>query len=427
MDKPLPKFKGADSKNLNREEVTKFLSDAIDLELYKKIELKEGNVNQRRYEVYKCTSNKTFWQDIILGNTYVGKRVLLSSFDLLEWIPYSPGLFFTTKAIEQRKKALKYYNRRDGEYLPMGKQSMVMGGVGSVRLSSFETKFGFKYLLGATSNGVCHEGIPVIVNQKTYNRVIDSIKETGSCNCIIEGTIQILPVKKSLIQHDLSIPKICIYADRIRLPFKQSSNIPDITAYLCYSPLNGYEESELEKKWTFCSFYPDKQDEDLKSSVDWMLNYIDRHSINDGNNIILSEFDEHKKHFENPIEFPLNQIMKGQIDENLLFDYARRYHLTILKDGQLVSNHQEILEIRVKGEEQLEVKKLLSESKVEDAINKLLEIFQHNREKANELIILSSRLNTNNKKERLSLASNEEISIERNKIVNSLLYIIDDN
>jgi hypothetical protein len=50
------------------------------------------------------------------------------------------------------------------EYLPLGKLEMILGGVGSLRLASRPNGNKTIHILGLSSNGVSHEGIPVTVS-----------------------------------------------------------------------------------------------------------------------------------------------------------------------------------------------------------------------------------------------------------------------
>lgn len=420
-DEDIKKFKGKNSSPLKRMDIIKFLTDTFDLPLFKNIVSDNPqNHGQRERNVQKYTDNKQFWQDTFLGYNHLGKRIKLSGFHSMEWVPNTPGLYFSNRAVESRKKAQRYWKSRNQEYIPLGKSMMILGGIGCVRVSGIETDHGYKYLICATSNGIAHQGIPILLNQNLYEKVISSIKYRGYDSVDIEGTIQILPKDKSIIRYEFNIPKFCIVANKIkRVSSKSRSKVnPWVTINLCFSKSSS---DKLTKNWTFCSFIPNRNEDNLRSATDWMLDYISRYTDNSKPSI-LSNFDEHKNHFDNSVEFPINNLKNGNFDIELLKSYANKYHLTIVKDDKLVENNI----IPEQNQRGLQWKMMIAENKIEDLIDVLITEYKQSKWIINNLILISSRWNENKTKERLDLLPIEDLRIEKNKIRNSLLGIIDE-
>jgi hypothetical protein len=70
---------------------------------------KELNTSSdRRYDAEKGIANAKFWDDVLkeeLRSTFI---VVLNNFDLFEWFPRSPGLYYTSYAASAREEALQH-------------------------------------------------------------------------------------------------------------------------------------------------------------------------------------------------------------------------------------------------------------------------------------------------------------------------------
>jgi hypothetical protein len=163
--------------------------------------------------------NSDFWKDVLNERTSAERIVKLVGFNIFEWIPRNPGLYHTDRAAWARREAQDYvrtvaksdYNKflatadarpdhafraatssthkaRQLIYTPEGKISMLQGGIGCVRLRPVELKGGGIYwFMSATSSTAPDEGIPVLVPDFLYQRLIDRIRANGNINCDIVG------------------------------------------------------------------------------------------------------------------------------------------------------------------------------------------------------------------------------------------------
>jgi hypothetical protein len=299
--------------NVNREEVVQLLGDALNILIYnnkKHSDNQQGSYSQKTYH-----DNSDFWEDALNQRLLEGMEVCLTNFHLMQWLPSAPGRYYTREAANKRLEAQSHIIQqgRGREYLPLGKQLMFLGGIGSVRLGARTFNSKTVYLLGASSTGSSHQGIPIIIPEEEYRKVIPFMRH-GGCLANLEGFLRICPVEDLLIQYDRQIPRYAIFIDNVQAiqPSEKLLVTVGVTFEFKNSP---YGDSN--KSWSFCSFDPTK--DDVRSSAHWLEEYALRHS---GRVEILSDFDEHYQHFGNySIEFPISQIVKGNVD----FSNLQRY------------------------------------------------------------------------------------------------------
>ncbi len=332
------KFQGGKgSLALKKRDVTQLVADAFDNSLYNLV----GKERNDRFDIYRNYSpnredkfyfeNSNFWTETLLSYNAIGQRIRLKNFSLIEWLPSSPGLFFTGKAEVSRRKAEAHFNALHREYLPLGKLEMILGGIGSVRLGSEQNMQLSKYYLCGTSSGASHEGVPLIVERSLYANIISEIKEKGYCKGDIIGTIEILQTEKSIIIFDREVPKYCIVVEDFIRSNERTENLTVTIATAFQTDNNSWrimhDDSYSEYAWTFCSFEPQRGDANLVNAVNWINEYAFRYS---GSSEILCDFDEHKNHFDTVL-FSQREIMSGRFNKGKLQEFSQFYQITINK------------------------------------------------------------------------------------------------
>ncbi|WP_338839650.1 hypothetical protein [Flavobacterium ginsenosidimutans] len=312
-------FKGLGIERLPTKDVAKFLTDFFDVSLYKKL-----RGEQKESQIFKSyNNNEDFWKDCLQNKIFAGKTIKLENFCLIEWLPYSPGLYYTKRAFNSRMEARSMMSADKNEYLPLGKMNMMLGGVGSVRLAPEKSNF----YLNATSTGTSHQGIPIIVSKEVYNQFIDEIKHQGYSTVDIIGTIEILPIEKALINYAREIPKYSLVITSIaKRKIVEKEILVSVSAIYSSEPYDNYSTGHY---WSFASFSPDESEVELTKAVEWIEQYALRYS--NGKPKILTDFDEHKSHFNADIEFKLQNIMSGNINEELLVKYSEKFKIIINK------------------------------------------------------------------------------------------------
>src|SRR5271167_1553836 len=119
--------------------------------LLKPVESKKSDLPSQRYQ-----RNEDAWLDIIRQRVSAGMGIVLERFQVMDWFPRAPGLYYSPNAQWAREEAFRYLHhgfrespirdlaRRTGEkkppgdytvvFTPEGKSSMLQGGIGSIRL-----------------------------------------------------------------------------------------------------------------------------------------------------------------------------------------------------------------------------------------------------------------------------------------------------
>jgi hypothetical protein len=331
----LPGLQGINDRVVQRDDFKKLFSDFLDTYFYDRTSGKPGSRNiDATY-----SNNEAFWTDALKRNHFEGMRVRLENFQIGEWLPSAPGRYFTEEARRSRKVAKSYRDMFKTEYLPLGKEYMVLGGVGSVRLSAKDISNKTHYFMCATSTGVSHEGIPLAIAESDHRGVIPDIKQHGGCCGTVEGTLRVLPQSATLIDFIRDVPRYCLYADGIDITGPPTERMLTTVAIMFPSGYrSGRDEgdkfygsgyiTEFRKSWSFASFYMDGEGERLSKAVSWLRDYSMRYS-SIPNPPILTDFDEHYRHFDNPIEFSLKNLFSKGLDPERLLAYARYYGMSI--------------------------------------------------------------------------------------------------
>lgn len=403
----LKNFRGGNDRYIHSSDFIELFADVIDLALYKKLQLRsEAKKADRIY-----SDNQTFWRDTLAGRQFQGVRLFLKGFHLTEWMPSSPGRYFSPDAERSREEALRFINPRDeNEYIPLGKNYMVLGGIGSVRLAAKSINSKVFYFLGASSTGVSHQGVPVAMSESQYHEVMPLISEHGGCLVNLVGSLQVLPTLVHYVRYDNGIPKYCFYVEDVKVN-RVSLETELLTSISIMFP-SDYSQNEflgdglitnLIKSWSFCSFRPTSL-ERLKSAVNWLQDYVNRYSYSENQKPvpILSDFDEVCNHFENPIEFPIKQIFEGVFNNQLLNAYQQAYHFQVNVGELIMTSGGDVFQ-------NITDSTIVNKSIVEASFNKVKEEFDS--ETANALKVVAAEIEKSGNKEAAELfeSFNEEL------------------
>lgn len=252
--------------------------------------------------------NNELWEAILLERVRAPMRVVLDSFFLFEWMPRSPGLFYTPDAVRARREAARYIMKVDEGmvvYSPKGKQSMLDGGLGCLRLKPV----GDLWFLGASSTATAHEGIPIAMDDDLYQSCIDEIAERGALVRDVHGQLTFMPEELERLYTDYrEVPKVYLRVTELRKPTHPQSRS---TAGLTVSVAASFEGTWEERRGvyaTYASLNPGAPDS-FRETVEWLeQDYVRR--MHDG--IILTDFDQQRSHFANA-PFSLAKVMAGTL------------------------------------------------------------------------------------------------------------------
>jgi hypothetical protein len=320
-------------------EIGRWLKDTFDAVLYGKL-LKGFRVHGRPKDFH---TNESFWMPTLNGLMREGMRVRLNDFHVTEWVPISPGRYFSPVAAGERNHALALASREGDELLPEGKSHMVLGGVGTIRLKSRFVEGRRTYFCSATSTGITHEGIPILVPGEPDADLLDAFVEAGGCVCDVQGIVRVLPEELSMLTarfpdsnqtREPIIPKYALAVEDLR-PKRVSRKGQLLSTAAVIFRMNfesGTERGSDGDCWSFYAFDPAKGLAGVRAAADWLQDYAERYAkfYNEAAEFpVLTDFDEHHDLFSHPVRFPLKQIVEGRIDPAILDIAAKRYGLHI--------------------------------------------------------------------------------------------------
>lgn len=338
-------FRGYNGVWVDRYDLPKLFVDTIDVGLFGQSETSQS----LHRSPISYSANEPLWSSLLSHKIGQGDTIRLEGFQLLEWLPAAPGRYFTPEGVRQRSQAEQYWDRSRSEFLPLGKDRMVLGGVGSVRLAPRIVRGGEVCFFGASSNAISHQGIPVVVPLDEGRPVLQEIQSKGCVSVDLTGTLWPLPAERSPVKFDRGIPKYYLFAESVDRQTIGGDNEPLVTVAITFSSDHNGQWLPIDelkvnptKNWSFASFNPAHGHQALGEAVDWLKEYAAHYAIvrQDGTSepsppeylSILGDFDELETHFDNPIDFPLRGILSGQFDPRLLDLYGALFHITVNKE-----------------------------------------------------------------------------------------------
>jgi hypothetical protein len=336
-------LRGDNTKHIHDHDIGALITDSLDVGLYGRLEPERGR-RSRSFSIsglgsigdkrnLSFSTSKDLWNSILKRKIKAGDVVSLHNFQLLEWLPLSPGRYFTPNAAEQRKGARTYLNYQSNEYLPLGKMGMVLGGVGSVRLAPRSLRSGDVCFLCASSNGVSHEGIGLVCPLDETRRLQQVLSRKGSIAVSLDGTMSALPLGVSPLIFDRFVPKYYIFVHKIKV-IGDINTKPLVTVAITFNSSDSWRTKadlgdikfDASKNWSFASFDPRHENDELPEVVEWLKKYTVRHSYKENRENesvpIVGDFDETCQYFDNPVEFPLKNSLQGQYDTRLINLYG---------------------------------------------------------------------------------------------------------
>ncbi|MEL6943526.1 MAG: hypothetical protein AAFO82_12720, partial [Bacteroidota bacterium] len=466
---------------VSRDDFAELLKNHLNTNLYRQI-LLENQENNNPDITF--STNENFWSTALNGDCYPEQVVKLERFHLLEWIPIAPGLFHTEDAhwnrAEAQRNAIRILrNKATGphflssliprgkfefdpkikklfeelnanpkkrvviEYNPDGKESMIKGGMGSLRLASKMINGKECYLLGASSTGVSHEGLPILIETVLYQKAISKIKEHGGFKVNLIGRVKVIPKELSVIKSYNEIPRYCLFVEEIEYikPSKRNDLMSSVA--VAYYPSDRFSDKRL----SFCSFIPDKKDKELKGAVDWLNRYAVKYSKSTSP-IVEGDFDEFKAHF-GKVDFPIVDIANGKMSKETFLRYKEYFHLSVNElvmgdkfeniSNSNIINRSENSSINSKpdketdrklSKEESELKKkfqnLVAEGQIEKALEELLEEFKKRDDKyaLNEAIMYNAQYSQLKTQQNFNTISHEDASKENARITKAIIDFI---
>lgn len=263
----------------------------------------------------KAQTNVDVWNQYINEHLYDTRRVTLEHFHLFEWFPLKPGKFHTPKASRSRELASLSLRRTANGiayFDPWGKENMVEGGLGAVRLRPRQIEGELHYFMTASSNGVCHEGFPVLIPRRFYGRLKQRILGEGAAPVTLSGEMRYVPNDIfTFFSRDREIPLLYLHVDQIQELPKPRSEITTYKVSVAISFL-GQFEGRKGNYVTYANFDPAS-----RSSFERACHWLEQFYVRQYEGTIVTDFDEVQPRFPEAI-FGLPTLMAGKLDKNLV-------------------------------------------------------------------------------------------------------------
>ena len=192
-------------------------------------------------------NNEDVWRDIIGNRVSAGMEIILERFHLLDWFPRAPGLFYTPRAEWAREVAFRYLHARSWHspirdhagrtagkerpsdytvvFTPSGKQSMLDGGIGAIRLKPIAMFGEPHWLVTASSDGVTHTGVPLAIPRRIYSSLLPRIHQRGAVCATIRGELEFVPDPFSrLFDRTIMVPRLLVKVTEVQPSDRQPLN-----------------------------------------------------------------------------------------------------------------------------------------------------------------------------------------------------------
>lgn len=273
------------------------------------------------HKSFHATSIGHIWDALLKRECQAGDRVKAGGVVLCEWLPLSPGRYYTRDAMRAREMAGHWYDEQVQEFRPSGKASMLSGGIGSLRVRALPAVAQTHALLNAVSTEYSHTGMPVRLPLQLFNRVVDEIRRFGSVKADISGTVSTISVRDTPFEHDPRVPAAVIEVDELsKVRATERDKRVSATVAITFAPLQAIDARNLERdalfrpqggrKYSYASFPINGRDDGLVDACRWLEDYVIRQS--DGiPNAIVCDFDDTQIWFDTEIKLPLSSVKAG--------------------------------------------------------------------------------------------------------------------
>lgn len=270
-----------------------------------------------------ATENSEIWQhfrDRQLRDTY---RVTLEHFHLFEWFPLLPGKYHQPRP-QWIEESIRDTLRRapDGStyFDPDGKASLIDLGYGAVRMLPRRIGTEDHYFMTASSNGVCHQGFPVLVPRHLYGQLIHRIQAEGTIPVTLRGEMRYLPAAPTFFGGDRTMPLLYLYVDGFtehREPRPTIARYSVTIAVAFLGEFNGVDGHYV----TFYNYNPGRPT-GLHDASTWLRDFYVE-GLYAGR--IISDFDEADAVFPDAV-FGLPRVMQGQLNRVDVHKVLRSLH-----------------------------------------------------------------------------------------------------
>ena len=295
--------------------------------------------------------NNAIWEALISNQLKrTDLNIILDSFFIFEWIPRSPGLYYTEEGQRARKEASSRIISIDNKivvYDPYGKQSMLDGGVGNIRIKPIMLEGNEYHFMTASANGVCHEGVPVAIPSKLYNDIIEEISGRGVVVRDLIGKLKLVPDELTNLYRGIrEVPKCYIKVESLTKASNPSrSGSVDLNVSVAVSFLSRFEGHNRIYA-TYVTFDPASK-VSFKENLRWMeYEYVTEKYKGK----VITDFDQIMSHFPNAT-FSMEKIMTLNLNADELSNLGDDTGLNFFEILQLQTKLKVNLTVNNMGDE----------------------------------------------------------------------------
>jgi hypothetical protein len=277
--------------------------------VYDALKIRFNNLTHGRIDI---NSSEEFWQKIINNHPDIRNKqvVKLKDFFITEWVPKLPGQVWTEEGRQNLSEGLNhidgYYSILDKVYQvlgPIGKQKMISGGYGSVRIKPAQNSDYCTLLnLVHVNDWHCDFGIPIVVSKSVYEQFIRYrehegapwIEELTGILYLDEDVPNINKVSNAIgakldaetidiLSTQSNLRKAFIYVSSpLDLKIRYNGSCPEAVAWTLFKTTLSNEPLRL----TYSRFDPKKEDSILEA-----VGFITQYVANFDGETMLTDFD----------------------------------------------------------------------------------------------------------------------------------------
>ncbi len=272
----------------------------------------EGSITSAQPPDLTFQTNAGFWAKILPSYNVLMKTVCLEKFQLIDWYPRSPGKFHTADARyleHEAKMSHKVRDKAGGWYFdPYGKIQMMEAGYGAFRFNPIYVKGETYRLCTATSDGICHSGIPLAIPESFFE---SNHAELHLCYDFIGKVVSLPDILKSHFQHQRRIPQIYVRVDELKEKSRPDDYSVDITPTIFFTsdkPLNPQYVNWV-REYGYVTYVTCRTNSniELDDASDWLESYVTRYKGE-----VLTNYDEMRPAFSN-VPFSLQRVRSGTV------------------------------------------------------------------------------------------------------------------
>lgn len=266
-------------------------------------------------------SEESFWQAILAEDWIFDTRMVrLNDFLLLQWVPLSPGRYFTAEAEVARTEAEDFIEQHTAQemiYDPFGKTRMIRGGVGCLRLASKVVDGERLWFVCATTSGVAHRGIVLAVPENIYRQIAQSMEHDHGIVADVSGQVRYWAQNTELPFHYVGLPSFYLYVENLAikgtLTRPESISVSGAITFAIQNP----GDTPPGMYFSYAYFNPCLEDS-IETATQLLTGYV-RH---DYDGTILTDFDESSRRFD--AQLPVREMMNPDVEPEQLIQNAMR-------------------------------------------------------------------------------------------------------